>query len=79
MHEEKAAPPELVAEGELPEGFAAIRTAMEEAQKTADGRYADVDYLFEIPLRTARQLVGFKHDEERPHEPASPRFPLRGS
>jgi hypothetical protein len=31
------------------------------------GDDAGVDYLFEIPLRVAKSLVGFKHDEMCPH------------
>jgi len=31
------------------------------------GDDADVDYLFEIPLKVAQGLVGFKHDEDSPH------------
>ncbi len=36
---------------------------MEQAQQGADG----VDYIFEIPLRVAESLVGFKHDERPRH------------
>jgi hypothetical protein len=43
---------------------------MEEAQRAAGGEDADVDYLFEVPLRVAQTLVGFKHDEDCPHMPA---------
>jgi len=31
------------------------------------GGEADVDYIFEIPLKVAQALVGFKHDEECPY------------
>jgi hypothetical protein len=40
---------------------------MEEAQRAAGGDDADVDYIFEIPLKLAKELVGFKHDEDCPH------------
>jgi hypothetical protein len=49
----------LQAEGELPEGLAALITAAEAAQ-AAD---ADVDAYFDVPLQAAQQLAGFKHDE----------------
>ena len=40
---------------------------MEEAQRAEGGDESDVDYFFEIPLKTAQSIVGFKHDEECPH------------
>ena len=62
-HEGEDGPKGLAAEGDLPECFASIRREMEEAQRAAGGDAAGVDYIFEIPLRVARTLVGFKHDE----------------
>ena len=56
-------PKGLSAEGDLPECFASIRREMEEAQRAAGGDAADVDHIFEIPLKVAQTLVGFKHDE----------------
>jgi len=63
-HEGEDGPRGLEAEGELPDSFAAIRGEMENAQQAAGGDDADVDYLFEIPLKLAQALVGFKHDED---------------
>ena len=40
---------------------------MEKAQLAEGGEKADVDYIFEIPLKVAQSLVGFKHDEDSPH------------
>ncbi|MGV3661604.1 MAG: hypothetical protein ACO1TE_15560 [Prosthecobacter sp.] len=57
----------LKAEGALPECFAGIRDEMERAQKEEGGATADVDMLFEIPLRVAQALIGFKHDEDSSH------------
>jgi hypothetical protein len=57
----------LATDGDLPECFAAIRRDMEEAQRAAGGEGADVDYLFDVPLKVAQTLVGFKHDEACPH------------
>ena len=28
---------------------------------------AGVDYIFEVPLKVAQSIVGFKHDENCPH------------
>ena len=60
-------PKGLSVEGELPECFASIRREMEEAQRAAGGDAAGVDHIFEIPLKVAQTLVGFKHDEVCPH------------
>lgn len=57
----------LSAEGDLPECLASIRREMEEAQRAAGGDAAGVDHIFEIPLKVAQTLVGFKHDEVCPH------------
>jgi hypothetical protein len=62
-HEGEDGPKGLATDGDLPESFAAIRKEMEEAQHAAGGDNADVDYIFEIPLKLAEGLVGFKHDE----------------
>src|SRR6185437_6139789 len=66
-HEGEHGPKGLDAYGALPPSFPAIRQEMEQEQRDAGGDDADVDYIFEIPLRVARDLVGFKHDEDWPH------------
>jgi hypothetical protein len=66
-HEGENGPKGLSTDGELPESFPAIRKAMEQSQLAAGGDAADVDYIFEIPLKVAQSLVGFKHDEECAH------------
>lgn len=60
-------PKGLSVEGDLPECFASIRREMEKAQRAAGGDAAGVDHIFEIPLKVAQTLVGFKHDEDCPH------------
>ena len=66
-HEGEEGPKGLSIEGALPKFFPRIRREMEEAQHAAGGDDADVDYIFEIPLKLAAQLVGFKHDEDYAH------------
>jgi hypothetical protein len=66
-HEGDDGPKGLSTDGDLPEPFTAIRKAMEEAQVAAGGEDANVDYIFEIPLKLAEALVGFKHDEQDTH------------
>lgn len=51
----------------MPESFPAIREDLEQLQVAKGGDNADVDYIFDIPLKVAQILVGFKHDEECPH------------
>ena len=66
-HEGEDGPKGLATDGDLPESFPAIRKGMEEAQHAAGGDDAGVDYIFEIPLKVAEALVGFKHDEDNTH------------
>jgi hypothetical protein len=66
-HEGENGPKGFSGGGELPEVFLAIRTEMLEAQRNAGGDQADVDYLFDIPLKVAESIVGFKHDEDSTH------------
>ncbi len=63
-HEGVDGPKGLDTDGLLPECFPAIRKKMEEAQAAEGGDSADVDFIFEIPLKVAQTIVGFKHDEE---------------
>jgi hypothetical protein len=62
-HEGENGPKGLDVDGQPPEGFPAIRAEMEQSQQAAGGSDAGVDYIFEIPLKVAQSLVGFKHDE----------------
>ena len=66
-HEGEDGPKGLSFDGSPPECFSAIRSQMEEAQIAEGGDQAGVDYIFEIPLRVAQSIVGFKHDEDCPH------------
>lgn len=62
-HEGEDGPKGLSVEGDPPECFASIRREMEEAQRAEGGDDAGVDYIFDIPLKVAQTLVGFKHDQ----------------
>lgn len=62
-HEGEDGPKGLESEGELPKCFVSIRDEMEQAQRAEGGDHAGVDLIFEIPLKIAQSLVGFKHDE----------------
>jgi len=63
-HDGEDGPKGLMTDGKLPESFPAIRKEMEQEQLGAGGDQAEVDYIFEIPLKVAQSLVGFKHDED---------------
>ena len=60
-------PKGLDTDGALPECFASIRAEMEATQRAEGGDDAEVDFIFEIPLKVAETLVGFKHDEGWEH------------
>ena len=79
-HEGEDGPKGLATEGDLPDCLASIRREMEDAQRAAGGDAAGVDYIFEIPLRVAQTLVGFKHDEvtEEPFVVLSRAVPKKG-
>jgi hypothetical protein len=53
----------LDVQGEPPPGFAAIRDRKLAEQAADDG---SVDWLFEIPVETARSVVGYLHNEDVP-------------
>ena len=54
----------LSSSGTLPDGYAAIQRQCAEMQEQAGGNHADVDAFFDIPLQTAKSMVGFKHDDD---------------
>jgi hypothetical protein len=52
----------LEVQGEPPPGFAAIRDELVGKQTTID----DCDYIFDIPVETAKSVTGFRYDEDVP-------------
>jgi hypothetical protein len=61
-HEGENGPVGLETEGTPPAAFPGIRADLEREQEEAGGKDADVDHLFDIPLKVAESLTGFKHD-----------------
>jgi hypothetical protein len=59
-------PIHLNTSGTLPPGFEAMAAAHKEAQEADGGEKAGVDHYFEIPLNAAKEITGFKHDEDIP-------------
>jgi hypothetical protein len=66
-HEGVNGPKGLDFSGEPPDDFQQIKSEIEAAQMKAAVDKAHVDYIFEIPLRVAKSITGFKHDEICPH------------
>ncbi len=66
-HAGENGPKGLTAIGDLPNCLHSVRAEMEEQQEKEGGEEAEVDYVFEVPLRVAQDLVGFKHDESFDH------------
>jgi len=64
QHDAQQGADHLVADGELPVPYAAIAAEQRQLQASAGAR--GVDELFEVPLKLAQALVGFKHDEGGP-------------
>jgi hypothetical protein len=54
---------DIKSSGSPPGEFTTLATEYANRQRDAGGEKADVDYYFEIPLQTAKSIVGFKHDE----------------
>lgn len=52
--------------GTLPEAYAAIKARAFQRQAGKDGE--DVDYIFDVPLKLAQSLTGYKHDEGGPDD-----------
>ena len=55
---------DLQATGEPPSSYETYKTERLAEQEANGGESSDVDYVFEIPLDVARDLTGFKHDED---------------
>jgi hypothetical protein len=66
-HEGENGPKGLELDGDPPDIYPAIRKEMEQQQLDKSGDAAGVDYVFEIPIKVAQSLVGFKHDDDYPH------------
>jgi hypothetical protein len=59
-------PIHLKTSGALPGGFEAMAAEHKELQEADGGERAGVDHYFDIPLNAAKEVIGFKHDEDIP-------------
>jgi len=80
IHDAQAGIEHLEFEGEMPAGFDDIRRELLAQQHAADGRRRSrrlpdlfrraepdgVDYVFDIPLETAKRATGFSYNETEP-------------
>lgn len=65
-HRGEEGPLDITKTGKLPESYTMVERELIEAQKAEDEENGGVDHLFDVPLVLAKQLVGFRHDEETP-------------
>jgi hypothetical protein len=65
MHDAQRGIDHLDVDGAMPPGFDAIRQRLLDEQRAA-GSQADVDYVYDIPLETAKLVSGFSYDETAP-------------
>lgn len=63
-HRGDEGPLDIVKTGKPPESCALLERELIEAQKKEDNENESVDHVFDLPLVMAKQLVGFRHDEE---------------
>lgn len=56
----------LEIKGEPPAFFFSIQERLRAKQQEAGGKKAEVDYVFDIPVETAQQFTGYRHDRDIP-------------
>jgi len=61
VHDAQLGRDDLVAEGHLPAAYAGIAAEHRQLAAAAPGK--PVDHVFEVPLKLAQRVAGFKHDE----------------
>jgi hypothetical protein len=71
MHDAQVGIEHLEVEGQTPSGFEQIRDHALSQQEAEGGSEADinyVDYVYDIPLATAKLVTGFSWDETQPED-----------
>jgi len=66
MHDAQRAIDHLEVDGTMPRGFDEIRRAF--CAQHLNGSAAGVDYIYDIPLETAKLASGFSYDETEPDD-----------
>jgi hypothetical protein len=52
--------------GEAPEQLKGIAERLIAEQEAAGGEKADVDHVYDVPAELAKELVGYRHDQDTP-------------
>ena len=68
MHDAQVGIDHLEVEGEMPSGFDQIRDHLISQQEAEGGSEAEVDYVYDIPLDTAKLVSGFSWSETEPED-----------
>jgi len=68
MHDAQIGIGHLQTDGAMPPDFEAIRRELLDEQHAAGGDDAEVDYVFDIPLRLATVASGFSYTETEPED-----------
>jgi hypothetical protein len=68
MHDAQEGIRHLDVEGQMPSGFDQIRDHLLSKRDAEDGPEAEVDYVCDIPLDTARLVSGFSWSETEPED-----------
>ncbi|MEK8032249.1 hypothetical protein AACH06_15580 [Ideonella sp. DXS29W] len=63
LHDGQQSHDHLKITGEPPAPFAALAIDHRRLQAAAGGGRATIDHLFQVPLKLAQRVTGFKHDE----------------
>lgn len=73
-HESDLGERHLGEQGQLPALYHEVKTALLAEQDREDAAHHEVDYVWEIPVTLAHELVGYRHDEAELKSGGEPRF-----
>jgi hypothetical protein len=63
VHDAQEGADHLVATGELPSSYSAMRDDFLKSQENAEEKGEGIDYLFDLPLELGAELTDFRHDD----------------
>jgi hypothetical protein len=67
IHDCQIDPDHLEVQGKPPLAFAGIRERLWAKKEKERGGKFDCDFIFDIPVETARELTGYRHDQTTDH------------
>jgi hypothetical protein len=62
VHDAQESIDHFTVDGTPPQSFIEVKDRLLEQQKSEGGADADVDFVFDLPLELAEEIVGFRHD-----------------